>query len=635
MKYVFNKGSEKYLLDSLDIIDRGIFLVDKEGLITGYNKKITDIFGLDLTSKPGHSSSCVNEGDIVIIADYNIGRDDGLTNANDLNSIGIEEPLVLGQALVAIGVKGAQRAFYKMADRMEGSLEISQVIKGVSIYTGINFQKKKLIIKINKQLFSFNYFVGVGHLVVLDKVTLEVKFYQARGFAVRDENIKSIVDGKVYATKGINAKKPQLLNKHISTIFPDSEVIKRLVDVAKGGKEEVNIIETTIYDIYIRCSIHRITEQGHTEGALLIIQDITELEELIEQRDEALASLEHLEQRLKNREIQSEAFKDIIGVSDKIKETIALACRASESSSNVLLLGESGTGKNLFAEAIHKASLRKEGPYVYINCASIPENLLESELFGYEKGAFTGALSTGKLGRFEVADKGTIFLDEIAELPVSLQAKLLNFLQTRNFTRVGGLKPINVDVRIIAATNKNLEELVSKEKFRTDFYYRLNVISINIPPLRERMNDIPHLIRFLLPKICNRIEKTPVRISAEAEEMLRCYNWKGNIRELENILERAINICNSDIIEEYDLPKKICAYKEDVLSSNTLVKVTSLGSMKEALEQTERQMLIEALKQTQGSRDKAISLLDMGRTNFYLKLKKHNLNNTNIEKDKN
>ena len=244
-------------------------------------------------------------------------------------------------------------------------------------------------------------------------------------------------------------------------------------------------------------------------------------------------------------------FSDIIGSSRAIKNAINLALQAARSNSSILLRGESGTGKELFARAIHQSSRRQQGLFVAANCASIPDSLMESEFFGYEKGAFTGASNTGKPGLFEMASEGTLFLDEIGDMPLILQAKILRALQERKIRRVGGVREVDIDTRIISATNKDLEEMVERDTFRKDLYFRLNVIPIFIPPLRSRREDIPQLTLYFLNTLSREAEKPGLRLSDEAMDCLTRYGWPGNIRELRNVIERAVYLAEELICPEH------------------------------------------------------------------------------------
>ncbi len=255
--------------------------------------------------------------------------------------------------------------------------------------------------------------------------------------------------------------------------------------------------------------------------------------------------------------IHNNGFQGIIGNDPRLLKAISIANQIAPTNSTVLIRGESGTGKEKFAEAVHQQSLRKDGPFIAINCAAIPETLLESELFGYEGGSFTGASSQGKPGKFELADKGTIFLDEIGDMSTSLQAKLLRVLQDKRIERVGGTKTIPVDVRIVSATNRNLEELIQKGQFRKDLFYRINVIPIYIPELRTRTNDIELLVNYFLKKYSILNRKNFRSFSYEALELLKFYSWQGNVRELENVIEYCLTISNQEEIAIEDLPIQI------------------------------------------------------------------------------
>jgi DNA-binding NtrC family response regulator len=239
---------------------------------------------------------------------------------------------------------------------------------------------------------------------------------------------------------------------------------------------------------------------------------------------------------------------EIVGQDASLKQVVATLRRAAESDATVLLGGESGTGKELFAQALHAFSSRAEGPFVAINCAAIPETLLESELFGHEKGSFTGAVAR-KPGRFEIAHHGTLFLDEIGDLPFPLQAKILRAIEERTFERVGGTIPLNVDVRLVAATNKDLRAAVAAREFREDLYFRLSVFPIQIPPLRDRSEDIPILARYFIDRFCKDLKKPGLGLSPQADEVLRLYSWPGNVRELQNSIERAVILCETTDIQ--------------------------------------------------------------------------------------
>ncbi|MEO2077263.1 MAG: sigma 54-interacting transcriptional regulator [Bacillus sp. (in: firmicutes)] len=327
-------------------------------------------------------------------------------------------------------------------------------------------------------------------------------------------------------------------------------------------------------------------------------------------------------------------FTDLIGNSPAFLAAKKLAERISESHSSVLLIGESGTGKELFAHAIHNNSMRESMPFVAINCASIPEHLLESELFGYEEGAFTGAKKGGKKGQFEIANNGTLFLDEIGDMPLAMQSKLLRVLQEKEIQRVGGQKSIPVDVRIIAATHRNLEKLVEEGKFRQDLYYRLYVIKIEIPPLRKRREDIPHISSNLLKKLEKKFYRKGIELSPEVKERLMQHSWPGNIRELENVLERTINVLDGKTIEVVHLPLYLRDLEPESTSMNDSHMISiepreftpaPIVPLKEVLAQAERKAILNALEVTNGNKQEAAKLLKIGKTSFYEKCKAYEI----------
>jgi two-component system response regulator AtoC len=306
----------------------------------------------------------------------------------------------------------------------------------------------------------------------------------------------------------------------------------------------------------------------------------------------------------------------MIGLSDTMQGVYKTIGRVANTAATVLIRGESGTGKELVARAIHRNSVRHDRPFVKINCASIPENLLESELFGYEKGAFTGAAAT-KPGKFELAAKGTLFLDEIGEMSLNTQAKLLRVLQEKEFERVGGTETIRVDVRIISATNKNLEQSIEDGTFREDLFYRLNVVEIVMPPLRDRKEDLPDLIKHII-KYCNReYKKTINGFSGDAMSLLKSYDWPGNIRELKNLCERAVLMSNGPVLSVEDLPINL---QKKSGRAGWLNDIPG-GSLKEIVAEVEREVILRALEENNWNRSAVAQSLKMNRSTLYAKMK--------------
>ena len=328
------------------------------------------------------------------------------------------------------------------------------------------------------------------------------------------------------------------------------------------------------------------------EDDLLVAEDVDAVEEVLEEQDMPVR---------------------LIGKSPAIQNVISIARRAAETPWTVLIRGETGTGKELVARMIHLLSPRKDEPFIEFNCAAIPENLFESELFGHEKGAFTGAASRRR-GVFELADKGTLFLDELGELPSPMQAKLLRALQEQKISRVGSEKPIAVDVRIVAATNRDLKAMVQEHTFREDLFFRLNVIEIEIPPLRQRKEDIPELMDFFLKKF-----NSKVRFDAKAMNQLNKYNFPGNIRELEHIIQRTITLARSSVISLHDLPPEIRHYQGDNIS----------GNLTERLARVEKQMLLSALESHDWVQTRAADSLGISERVLRYKMEKAGISKPN------
>lgn len=327
----------------------------------------------------------------------------------------------------------------------------------------------------------------------------------------------------------------------------------------------------------------------------------------------------------------------LIGSSDNMRAIFDIIDKVADTPSTVLVTGESGTGKELVAKALHENSSRKGGPFIKINCAAIPKNLMESELFGYERGAFTGATSA-KPGRFELADGGTLFLDEIGEIPVEMQVKLLRAIQESEFERVGGIKTLQVNVRLITATNRDLEKEVASGAFREDLFYRLNVVPLRIPPLRERRDDIPLLVEHIIEKFKSRLSRDVECISDAALAVLCEHDWPGNIRELENVLERTILFCNNKEIEVADLPEELCAKCRGGARPPSALGTAAASeqgspppleagktSLKDAVRaetsRVERELIAQALSETTGNVTRAAKLLKISRKSLQTKMK--------------
>ncbi|MFA6240907.1 MAG: nif-specific transcriptional activator NifA [Candidatus Hydrogenedentales bacterium] len=344
----------------------------------------------------------------------------------------------------------------------------------------------------------------------------------------------------------------------------------------------------------------------------MIAQAVRIRQAAIEEKQRLLEENRRLQDELNDR------FRpaNMIGRSSAMQKVFDMVAQVAKSDTTVLIRGESGVGKELVASAIHYNSFRAAKPFIKVNCAALPESVIESELFGHEKGAFTGAIAQRR-GRFELADGGTIFLDEIGDLPPTMQVKLLRVLQEREFERVGGTETIKVDVRVIAATNRNLEAFMEEEKFRQDLYYRLNVFPVHIPPLRERRSDILDLANFFVEKHSKASHKNVRRVSTPAIDMLCSYHWPGNVRELENCIERAVLLSNDDVVHGHHLPPTL----QTAEATGTVMK----ESLDAALDNLEREMLIEALKNCRGNKAKAAESLGITERIMGLRVEKHGI----------
>lgn len=409
----------------------------------------------------------------------------------------------------------------------------------------------------------------------------------------------------------------EVIGKHVTDVIQNT----RMHIVAQTGKTEVAEMQQ-IRDSNTVVTRIPIMKDGEIVGAVgkVMFKDIKDLKMLAKKFSLLQSELEYYKEELRKIQGGNYTLESIIGSSEKIEWLKSIASKAARGSSTVLVLGESGTGKELFAHAIHNASLRRHGPFIKVNCAAVPENLLESELFGYDEGAFTGARKGGKPGKFELANGGTIFLDEIGDMTLGMQAKLLRVLQEREIERVGGTKSVKVDLKVIAATNRDLEGMIEKGEFRQDLYYRLNVITLQIPPLRERAEDIPVLSKALLNKINVQLNCEVEGIAPEAMELLLQYQWPGNIRELENALERAVNLMDNEpyILPEHLPPQVRKRYKPKESDD-------SAKDLTEARSDAERQAIIKALEAAGGNRTKAAKILGVHRSGLYQKLQKYNL----------
>ncbi|MBP2634758.1 MAG: putative sigma54 specific transcriptional regulator with sensor [Firmicutes bacterium] len=418
----------------------------------------------------------------------------------------------------------------------------------------------------------------------------------------------------------VGQSRQELTGQNVRKLSPDGARSR----VLATGQPVFGSLVAKTSGVTLVANVNPIVVDGEITGAVSVVKNVNEVHKLMDKLNHVSAKAEYLEQELRRTQKPGPAFQKFIGQSGKVREALAVAAKAAGSSATVLIVGESGTGKELVAEGIHYASRRAEGPFIRVNCAAIPESLLESELFGHEKGAFTGAVRQ-KPGKFSLADHGTIFLDEVGELSKSMQAKLLRVLQQKEFTRVGGEVVIKADVRIIAATNRDLAHMVTAGEFREDLYYRLHVIPILLPALRERVADIPLLVDHFMQKVIAEQNKDITGIAGEALTGLMAYHWPGNVRELENVIERMVTLADNTLLAVADLPIYLRSEEAAGLAEAGPVILPSLQAPVLPWAEYEKQIITRALAQY-GSYNAAGKALRLTHKTVAAKAQKYGIN---------
>ena len=619
---------------------RGLIYIDEKGIIRAYSRLARKATGIILESDNVHQGGVITDGDVVIIADNEIGNDDDL-NLTDLEYIGIsDKDIKLGDSLLAVGTyshnglnesntgrkKGSE---YKYASNYNpnGELVLKTRRMDRDIEASIDFGKQTIMISVDGEAYYMSYFEAVGHMVVLDGKTGDIKFFQARGYGYRREEIGKLLRGKAFLAKLTEGSTDR--DRIIGTAYRDSIFGEEFVDlIARLLKSKKDEFYDGIFEIYKRgfyCNVIRSKQWCRYDGVYITIMDASSLAYLAEGRNKLIEQLEEYQRTKRQPHIRESIFEDSEGLSGstpEILEVRQMAFRASKGKFGVLITGESGTGKTRLAREIHDLS-GSSRPFVEVNCSAIPPNLFESELFGYVGGSFTGALAKGKVGYFEEANGGTIFLDEIGEIPLTSQVKLLQVLQSKKIYRVGSAKPIDVNVRVIAATNMDIKKAVNEGKFRKDLYYRLNVFPIYIPPLRARKGDLRELTDLFLEAACRENGVELKTLSESAYRKIMEYSWPGNVRELENVIMRAVAMCEAPMIYEDYL-----ALDDFELPANSEADDSSTwmdGNLKHTLEETEKKMLLRAIESSGGNNAEAIKMLGISKTAFYEKLKKYEI----------
>jgi transcriptional regulator with PAS, ATPase and Fis domain len=420
----------------------------------------------------------------------------------------------------------------------------------------------------------------------------------------------------------------QVIGKKLEAIEPNAMGL----DVIRTGipvRNDYSYIESGQMDVV--GDITPLLYQGRRVGAVAVMKASSDLFRINQKLEKLKTSKFDLKEKHNGENILHVSFQKLCGHSTRFLECLSLASKVAPTDMTVLLRGETGVGKEVIAHAIHQASSRRRGPFVPINMASLPEHLIESELFGYMEGAFTGAVKGGKKGKFELADKGTIFLDEIGEMSLNLQVKLLRVIQERAVDRLGAMHPIPINIRILAATNRNLEEMVEQNLFRADLYYRLNVVSIELPSLRERLDDLSFLVETFASQFQEKYQKK-ILIPEDLINLLKLYPWPGNIRELQNSMEYMVLLSQKSILTREDLPRAIKQWLEKRVIEMSMeqtfntdrLKGENTTNLKKLTEEIEKNTMMQVLKKC-GSKTEAIKQLGISRRSFYEKLKKYSI----------
>ncbi|PFN04232.1 sigma 54-interacting transcriptional regulator [Bacillus cereus] len=440
---------------------------------------------------------------------------------------------------------------------------------------------------------------------------------------VNEQGIINFFSGAYAQFLGIDDPK-EAIGKHCTEVVENT----RMHVIVKTGQVEIGHIQRVNSQNVIANRIP-IMKDGKVIGAIgkIMFHDIQQFKALADQIRAMESKLSYYQTELKRLQEGRFSFQSIVGESAKMEEVKMMALKVSKSRSTVLIRGESGTGKELFANAVHHASPRADGAFIRLNCAAIPRDLLEAELFGYEEGAFTGAKKGGKPGKIELAHKGTLFLDEIGDMSLAMQVKLLRVLQEKEIERIGGTKIQKIDVRFIAATHRNLREMVQRGEFREDLYYRLHVFAIDIPPLRERKEDMVHLTEFLIRKLNEELGSSVLSLDDRVRDIFMEHDWPGNIRELENVLERAMNVVEGTVIHVQHLPVYLRQKNlEEALSCEGYQEENEISySLQAEVESAEKKVIARALEKTAGNRKEAAELLGIHRASLYRKIERYGI----------
>ncbi|WP_238933453.1 sigma 54-interacting transcriptional regulator [Brevibacillus choshinensis] len=561
----------------LDTLQMGVMMIDREGIILHVNQVGCQLLGLRLAEVKQHHVSRITPGAEMM------------------------QVIREGKASLRVEIRFGDKTL--LVDRIP-YMEDGEIIGAISVFQDMTAYEAAAQ-KISSQ---------------------ERELHQFR------ELVEQLYDGIVMCDRnGIVTMINQAYCDFLETTMeeaigkPITEVIEntRMPQVMETGKAELgHLMRVGNRDIIV--SRMPMREDDKIIGAMgkVIYNDLRELRSMVERYNIMERKLDFYRQELKRVAGTRYSFDSIFADHPLLKETIQLAKKVASSRSSILILGESGTGKELFAQAIHGESPRAEGPFVRVNCAAIPKDLMEAELFGYEDGAFTGARKGGKPGKVELAHGGTLFLDEIGDMPLDMQVKLLRVLQEKEVERIGATRPIQVDIRVIAATHRPLEKLMEEGKFREDLYYRLNVFTINIPPLRVQTGSIMAMAQHLIQKLNRELFTSVTGLSPRVEDVFLSHSWPGNVREMHNVLERAIQLADYGSLELVHLPTYLQERKVVVNGESVTLDLEA------ELAKTEKKVLTMALQKAEGNKVKAASLLGIHRASLYRKLEKYGMDVT-------
>ncbi|MBP2027923.1 PAS domain S-box-containing protein [Acetoanaerobium pronyense] len=551
--------------------------------------------------------SKINAGDIFIKGEGGIPK--GIVTLNDVVNIirddsceNIKEKFLLKNIsdipkdLIVIDMaESAIKARNIMKERSIGRLPVINEGKMVGVVRTIDILNK-VYSKIDETKEAYEFVFDNLHeaVCVVDK-----------------EGIISLWGGRAEKLYGVS--KEEAVGKKLKELFPKA----LLLDVLKTGKAAENAIHSPRENTYINISAMPLIVKEKLIGAVSTDRDISEVMNLSMELELTKEKLDYLQTEVSRMNEDKFSFGNILGKSLIMKNTVDIAAQVAATTSSVLISGESGTGKEVFARAIHQASGRS-GPFVAINCSAIPDNLFESEMFGYEGGAFTGALSKGKVGKVELANKGTIFLDEIGDMPLYMQAKLLRVLQERQVSRVGGEKAVDVDIRVISATHRNLKDMVRTGAFREDLYYRLNVVNLKLPSLNERSEDIPMFVKYFMEDFCSENHINLPNIRPEVYQKLMGYEWPGNIRELKNTVEHLVVFSKNGEVTMESLPPHLLSRVKSIVKSESY-------DLQERVKSIEIETIHKAMELSGGNKLKAAKVLNIPRSTLYYKIKFYDL----------